>query len=585
MDDLQALAKAVTTASVIRLTMDGTQLKGPSLDIGNRSRRFDPIAQLTSNARMQSLRLTGFNSFFSRVSNPSLALTSNVREFSMDSYISSKDHSIDSFNDFLEHSPCLTSVELKFQKQYPITKTVADILDKLRKLESLKIDRGEFTCTINVSESRIQDMTFTVERLGELGLDDFRFIQQGELTHLAIQHAPRHEKRLRDIIRRSPRLDTLRIGCVEARCLAMIKLVASTRASLLQGRLSRLRTLELMEEKLVPFDDNAKFNGRTIIYTCLSFDEDAPTFDMKTWIRLRWGKLITVDEPVCEIVREYGWSIVHVRASISFSDQFAGYLDDGTSERGSRLETLEVYPFNLTDAGLEQLGRTIERSPQLMGLILFLPNMNLPGNVETTQALLSRHGKKLHGVSLYGKSPGQWLPQIASSFPTRNCFPVLRKIEILFSKRASIPSNCVSWIIAMVSAPPQDFDSSSWDDLVVEQQPSSDIHHGSGIRNIGWMNITKVCLENVVLGPEEWEMVIKAIDWSSLQQLSFASSNFAENQMKLLVDCVTGCSTEMMPLRSVSIWNSDVVMKTDSGALEAILAPLKEKLPSIDIRK
>jgi hypothetical protein len=134
----------------------------------------------------------------------------------------------------------------------------------------------------------------------------------------------------------------------------------------------------------------------------------------------------------------------------------------------------------------------------------------------------------------------------------------------------------------MVSAPPQDFDSSSWE--VVVEHLSSD-SHGSGTGNIGWMNITKVCLENVVLGPEEWAMVIKAIDWSSLQQLSFASSNFAEDQMKLLVDCITDGLTEMMPLRVVSIWNSDVVMKTDSGALEAILAPLKEKLPSIDIRK
>ncbi|KAG0246581.1 hypothetical protein BGX31_000559 [Mortierella sp. GBA43] len=397
MDELQALASAVTRAGVVRLAVNGTQVKGPALDFVNRNRRFDPIAQLAFNGRVQSLQLKGFEDFFSRVTSPSLALTSKFREFSMDSPITSKDKAIKSFNGFLDHCQSLTRVDLKFQKQSSISKSVKDIVGKLRKLESLKVDRENMSFTASVSDNRIQDMSLTIERLGDLGVEDLTFMLQNDLTQLSIEYTPQRadETRLRDLILRSRRLNTLQIGCIEARCLAVINLVVHTRTELQQRGSCPLQTFELMGEKLGRFDKYANFSDATTIHSRLSFHKGSSAFDMRTWIRLRWGNLVTEEEPVCHIVREYGWSIVHVRAPVSCSDTFMGVLNDVIRERGSQLEMLEIFPFTLTYPGLNCLDCILERSPEPVGLALFLSNMEYVGHVKKAQDLLEEAARAI----------------------------------------------------------------------------------------------------------------------------------------------------------------------------------------------
>jgi hypothetical protein len=247
----------------------------------------------------------------------------------------------------------------------------------------------------------------------------------------------------------------LRIGCAEERCLAVIELVVFTRESLVQGAGScQLQTFELLEEGLVSFDDYADFTNRTIIQSILTFTEDSSTFDMRTWIRLRTAKSITEDDPICGIVRKYGWSIVRLRIMDPLGDHLLAILDDVTSKRGSRFERIDLHPFLLTDSGLDHLHRIVERSPSSMGLVLSMQRLHTDGRIELAHTLLCQYRRKLHGLFLQGDSPEEWLPQIRSSFPTRSSFPQLTLFGVFYrEKRINIPSDCIPWVVDMVSAP------------------------------------------------------------------------------------------------------------------------------------
>ncbi|KAG0222238.1 hypothetical protein B0O80DRAFT_502515 [Mortierella sp. GBAus27b] len=598
MDELRALSRAVTMANVIRLTVNGThQLKGPTLDFINRNRRFDPIAQLASNARVQSLHLKGFDDFFSRVSSSSLAPTSKFRTFSMDSSFPSKDKSIKSFNSFLDHCVSLTTLELKLQGKHSIAKHLDDILRKLHKLETLKVDRENISFTTLVVDNTLRDTSLTIKRLSDLGSDDFKFIQQCGLTKLDIEYTPRKEDdgQLVSIIHCCPRLSTLGIGCVERRYLAVLELVVSARTSRYQEPGScQLQTFRLMEEKLEPFDGYGGYSDSTMIRSCVSFAHDSPTFDMRSYVRLRVNMAITKREPIYTFARKYGWSIVYLQTQGPISDHFLEALDNITSERGSKFERLDAAPFWITDIGRDHLHRIIERASSSMGLYLSMEFMNDASRFERAEMFLSQFGDKVHGLGFHGDSPEEWLMEIVSSFPTRESFPNLTRFGIVHQEKSiRIPSFCVQWIVQMIPAPPPDLASAL---------PSYRIQE-SGSPSVELARITHLDLWYVILLPEEWRMVIEAIDFSALQQLDLTGSNFGEDQFKLLIDRVPDNATEMVPLRvlllgdtdlvrvtssaallSVALGNMDLVKTTISRALKALSASLREKIPLVDIR-
>ncbi|KAG0002891.1 hypothetical protein BGZ65_002230 [Modicella reniformis] len=217
MDDLRGLSNAVSKANVIHLTIDGSHFKSPALDVVNRSRRYDPILQLASNSRVQSLHIKGFDDFFSRISKSSLASAPKFRVFKMDSGIPLKEKAAKSFNGFLEYCPSLTTLKLNFDDQYSITKATSDILSKHYQLKLLKFNCGVFSVSTSVSNGKIQGMDMTMERLGDPNSDVFKLIQQGYITRLKIANIPQktYRDRLTDILSCNSRLVWLEIGYME----------------------------------------------------------------------------------------------------------------------------------------------------------------------------------------------------------------------------------------------------------------------------------------------------------------------------------------------------------------------------------
>ncbi|KAK3821021.1 MAG: hypothetical protein J3Q66DRAFT_437962 [Benniella sp.] len=186
MDDLRQFAKAVTKANVVSLTVNGTYLKSPALDVVNRTRRFDPIMQLTSNARIQSLRIKDFNDFFARVSKSSWILSPVLRVLSLQPELplQGKDKSIGSL---FRHYPGLTTLEVKLNHWSSITEAALDFLNELPRLESLKADCGTISVAARIVKGNVQNVVLTMTRPNDLALSDLEEIQRNISSKLLIK--------------------------------------------------------------------------------------------------------------------------------------------------------------------------------------------------------------------------------------------------------------------------------------------------------------------------------------------------------------------------------------------------------------
>ncbi|KAK3821161.1 MAG: hypothetical protein J3Q66DRAFT_438072 [Benniella sp.] len=202
MDDLRSLANAATKANVVRLTVDGAHLKGPALDVVNRTRRFDPIMQLTSNGRIQSLQLRGFEDFFARVSKSSLAPSPKLRTLSVESELPSQDKA-KSLKSLTEFYPSLKTLEMRLSQEGSISDAVSTILNKLSNLESLQLDLGTVSVRVRVIKCSIQDVLLTTYRLDDLIPDDLKFAHSDNITKLAVRCGSQFwdETRLCEILR------------------------------------------------------------------------------------------------------------------------------------------------------------------------------------------------------------------------------------------------------------------------------------------------------------------------------------------------------------------------------------------------
>lgn len=387
MDDLRAFTAAVTKANVLHLTVDGSHLKRPALDIAHRLRRFEPLLQVTANGRIEKLRLKNFDRFFHRVGGTAMHLSPKLRVLAIESEVP---RTGSYFNNLLESCPSLATLELVLSRQSPIKDATADILTKVVQLETLKVDCGKIAITAEVSHGKIQDISMRITRLLDLNQSDLEFINEGHVSHLSIEYTPKteDENRLTEIVDHNPRLNHLRIGCLDRRCLALISLVTYLRSKSLESGSPHLNTLELMDEKLVPFSDETDNDTKTHIQANITYKEASKEFEMRSWVRLQCHRLVTKDDPICEFVRQYGWSIEVLDAQLTFSDHLAEILDEVTKSSGSRLHKLTVDPHALSTSGVQHVHNIVTRLSSSSTLGVYVEDQEKADQSEKAQALL-----------------------------------------------------------------------------------------------------------------------------------------------------------------------------------------------------
>ncbi|KAG0221031.1 hypothetical protein BGX31_010258, partial [Mortierella sp. GBA43] len=579
MDELQTLAKAVTNANVTLLTVNGTHLKGPKLDVLNWNRRFDPLLRLASNGRIQSLQLDHFDTFFRRVSTQSsLSMAPKLRVLTIEPEMPFKDPLTKSFlTTILDNCLSLTQLDLRLEPRYLVQSTIKHIINTLNRLELLKLDFKRISTRLNVSDGIIQKAAMRITRLSDLTIDDMEFARKGHLEQLDVEYTPQKEDegRLTDIWRRNPKITNMSIGCIVERSLEVIGLLSETREKVLQkdGKVAKC-TLELKEEKLAILDEKQPFDGMDHISATVCFRVNSSIFAMRT--RAIILQHVFIDEgditTLSKILSWYGHTVEILRMSWAFGNHFAELLDRITSLKGSQFRVIQLNTNDLLEHGLECMGRVIDRSKALETLEMeFYGTRTMGLSMDTN--FLTRFGDQLTGLTLRKKEAGPWLSKIASIIPTRRKLPKLESFQLVMDgdmdqsndKPVRIGGDDTSWIVKILTGAPAAAESSATPTVApLPEGTSTDILKPEKDATLdGWRSLKKIALKGVNLEAQaDWEKVIQAIDFSTLECLVLGEGNFSQSNLESLVDAIKdqSQSTSPLPLQTLDIDRTCTVM-------------------------
>ncbi|KAG0218812.1 hypothetical protein BGX31_011495 [Mortierella sp. GBA43] len=559
MSDLRLLANAITKANVVHLTLDGSHFKSSPLDVVNRSQRFNPILQLVSNSRLQVFKLTGFESFDTRISNPGLLATPKLHTFAMDLTDQVKSMEILSTVDFLGRCSTLKTLELTLCTQHSITKAISDVLSSIHNLKSLKIRRGHISIMARVTDGKIQDTDMTMQRLGSL-IKELKSLHKEDITRLSITDILEDGvDELEYVLHCIPSLKHLRLGCRYERSLAFIDCVILTRENIIQDTGSScLRTFELTKQGLISFSA-LTYDVDHHIEAHISFQDNSNSYDMRTWIRQNWGSNMAHD-----FVRRYGWSIVFFDGRLETNVNVLDILNGFGNTRIPQLQTLRIRSHLACTQNLDWI---IHRSPNFKDLGVYV-DLDSKKDFEAAKVLFS-HAPLITTLFIQDGALHRWSWFVAS-FPTRSNLPELESFRLSLPKNFRLPPACVSWIVAMVSPP-----------LLGCVIPSNYIDEESANKaRPPWTSLKRIDLDNIQLQPGEWWSVIKAIDFSELQILSFWNSNFSLMELKLLIDCIPDNNNDIpVPLMTLDLKLTPIY---DSGLIP-LLQELRRKAPSVTV--
>ncbi|KAG0245841.1 hypothetical protein B0O80DRAFT_274098 [Mortierella sp. GBAus27b] len=447
---------------------------------------------------------------------------------------------------------------------------------------SFTIDCGRFSLDISPSCGS-WDVVGTIKELGDLTLDDIEVIHQCNLTRLSIDSTPQEadEGRLTDIIRRhSLNLKRLCVTCVGERSLDIINRVISARETILQGgKTAGLHTFELTDQRSRPLNRYGFSDEHDHVAATVTFSEKSTTFDMDTIIWVSKNDLMTEGSMVSNFIRKFGWSISALNAFSRFTDHIAGLLDDTTQTHGSQLTHLTLSPDTLTIPGLEVIDRIIKRSKGLRYLWIHFTSIEEGLQSEKLMLLLGRYGEKLNRLSLISGSVTCWLPQVAQAFPSRNSFPMMDGLAIYCNSRCELSPEHLRWINAMVSATtsPPSLGSSSIDGSSPEvpQQAMKPVTTPQ--------QLTLFQLSNVACSSQDWETLIKTLDFAVLHHLHFNRSNFSLEQLDLMIECISNTDAKSTRLRALGLNDTDLAINGDKDALRVRILKVAPQLESLKL--
>ncbi|KAF9349048.1 hypothetical protein BGX34_002092, partial [Mortierella sp. NVP85] len=437
---------------------------------------------------------------------------------------------------------------------------------------SLSANIGQLSLTASAFQAG-QEVSVTINRLGDLTVDGVTFIQRCNITKLTIKHTPEDtdEDRLVDILNQSLGLEELYIRCNSERSYAIIHLVIATRETTIQeGRISALHILKVTDERWDEVSLFKGFDGYDHITSSVTFSKGSTVLDMDTYMSTQDSMLDVEGSPISNFFRQYGWSISRLAASSHFSDHLATLLDDSTEERGSRLSQLKLSPFSLSTFGLDALDRVIKRSQSLTFLWLSCVSLERESQSEKALLLLGRYGERLKRLTLNGISMEKWLVPFARLLPTANSFPKLDHIYLTCSERHQVPLEFIQWLVAVV----QDRSPtalSSKDDSSAGKNPQMRKPFTMLARMYGFI------LSNVTLRPRDWEILIKAIDLSGLGDLHVRGTNFSSEQLDLLLDCIAAADANSVLLKTLHLGGSELLVGADRPALRTRIQKVAPK--------
>jgi hypothetical protein len=93
--------------------------------------------------------------------------------------------------------------------------------------------------------------------------------------------------------------------------------------------------------------------------------------------------------------------------------------------------------------------------------------------------------------------------------------------------------------------------------------------------------LTLLQLSNVACSSQDWEILIKTIDFAVLSYLYLTHSNFSLQQLDLLIECISNTDARSMQLKTLDLSGTDLATIGDKDALRARILKAAPQLESL----
>ncbi|KAG0311737.1 hypothetical protein BGZ99_009948, partial [Dissophora globulifera] len=551
MNDLQTLVSAVNQANISKITIFGEHFNGPTLDFVNNSRRYDPIIQLMCNSRIHSMTLRYFKTFTQHIRSLSIQTTSQLKELYLDVGPFLADKSSRSlFKKLLRYCPSLTVLKMygvDLSKGFGIleSKTFA-----FRNMVVMTLIKPGSQLDVRLLHDKILSVRMSVDDPAYLSVDEKALVVKGTLTELSIKNnAPSTEPELSDLLRNNQALAKLRLFCACPRPV-IVDWIANARKECL----SRNGTSSLRETEVV-------VDGGLVITLTFHDNSNAPVISS---VFKYWGLHVSLGG-LGEMLDAFSWTIYRAELKCYTKDDVVLLLHKAMKEKGSRLTNLCLNPQSLTSIGVDCVCEIIKISENL-NFCLDISNEDDPldtieeeYDVDIVEVCLRRFGPTLHGLMVggfYGHVP---VRVVIDKVSTRFDMPKLETLGVYFSERENVTNlEMIRWIISMAAVPPCQAGalSRSQNDILL------------------WTPLKTLELY-MDLDTEEWSTVLKALDYSTLEDLDLGDSAFGEKELEIFLEFIPTDASLAIDLRDTSLKRNTNV--------DALLSRIQMKAPDVTV--
>ncbi|KAG0326124.1 hypothetical protein BGZ99_010102 [Dissophora globulifera] len=559
LEDLRTFADAITKANIMRLTFNGKWCVGPALDVVNGGRRFNPLIQLMSNGRIQSLEILDLNNFFQRITSSHFAPSSHLRVLSIDQPITSP-----MLSHILQNDTSLVQLELGvIQFKEATRELLVNRMHALRHLSTAKFNSPIGYMELTASQGHATGIKLL--RLDSVTAEILDFLPKEHLTAATLHYVSMEDdKRLFETVQRSSKLSTLVLGYLAERFTSSIGTIKRAREEGLSQGLS-------YEPLRVRFYDKSLFTEDPDNFA-ITVDLPGTSIPANTMCIRIHGRSVHRDDGetsrLSSVFQQYGQSIQEVNLRFRFEDKHALLLNAATSKDGSNLTQLRVDVRRLSTSGVDCLDRIITRaatSNKLERLSLYFEELEDSQQLKKALRLLGSHSTLINLLYLEGKSASAWIPDLQSLIPSRELLPVLDTLALYDTGHHDqvLSPTSAQWISCLISASSVPVLSTP-SDLPVYQAiatPQCAITPPASCNN--YKSIRACWLGGICMDSKGWLDVFLALDFLTLETLALKESNVDLMELVALVDCIPEGDPWSIPLEELDLKETSASRNSD----------------------
>ncbi|KAF9362395.1 hypothetical protein BGX34_006265 [Mortierella sp. NVP85] len=454
--DLEALETAATKTGIPYLRLHFHLMETSRFNILNSKKCYNPIVQLMCNGHVELMDIYSFESFYQRVSKFPIMMKSRLEGLRIHPTFSPSDRSQKTALKFiLKHSPLLRKLEIAPDDLHDAFEFLANQAPQYLNLEDISWTTLHSTLKLKLSRGIAQDVEMTIMCLDNLSQDVQKLIQQGCLTKVDIRQQidGANRSRMVEILQRNARLAHVNLRVNPRFIATVIASMAVARRVLIKDEEVSSIWCDALKVIIDLQDLGSLVNDSDVLKVTLGFGKNMATPIIELHTRNAGSKTYM---DMMALIHDYGRSIERLETTYLFTDSHAFAVEYATRKRvikkSSKITSVHLCPRSMTFAGLECMGRVIERSTSKSEL--YFSFMDLHNEVEREKAirLIRRYGKSLHSLSMTGNSADEWILRIAEVCPTRVEVPQLVSLNLDCCLK-DIPSKGLRWIREMLSVP------------------------------------------------------------------------------------------------------------------------------------